>query len=197
MAAAKLVQAAVARQGTDQVSSSLDDEIAKSAYPRLMGEAFLDRCSPRIRRIWDYWNQKRGDRPMPSRQDIDPLDIPSDLLPGMLLTEVLKEPPWLRYRLVGTAQAALRGRDPTGQPVQSHYMGSHLGVTGDEVMLNYRIVIEKRTVVYTYNPVSGAGPDGSSLRQAPLQAKSSILMPLSSDGETVDMVFCFTDLENP
>ncbi|MEK9968628.1 MAG: hypothetical protein VW600_05805 [Ferrovibrio sp.] len=115
----------------------------------------------------------------------------------MLLTEVLKEPPWLRYRLVGTGQAALRGRDPTGQPVQDHYMGVHLGVPGDEVMLNYRIVIEKKTLVYTQNPITGASPDGSSLRQSPLRAKSSLLMPLSGDGETVDMVFCYTDLENP
>jgi hypothetical protein len=179
------------------VTRSLDEDIRNSAYPRLIGTDFLDRCSARIYRIWEYWDRQRGDRPMPARQDIDPLGIPSDLLSGVLLTEVLKEPPWLRYRLVGTAQAALRGRDPTGQPVQEHYMGVHLGVTGDEVLLNYRIVIEKKTLVYTQNPISGARPDGSSLRQSSLRAKSSLLMPLSSDGDSVDMVFCYTDLENP
>ncbi|MCW0233085.1 MAG: PAS domain-containing protein [Ferrovibrio sp.] len=176
---------------------SLDDEIRNSAYPRLIGTAFLDRCSPKIRRFWEYWDSRRGGKPMPGRHDIDPLDIPSDLLPGILLTEVLRQPPWLRYRLVGTAQVALRGRDPTGQPVQGNYMGSHLGVAGDDVMLNYRIVIEKRTPVYTYNPVVGALPDGSSLRASSLRANSSLLMPLSPDGETVDMVFCFSDLEDP
>jgi hypothetical protein len=183
--------------GDVAVSRSLDEEIRYSTYPRLIGTGFLDCCSPRIRRIWEYWDRQRGARPMPARHDIDPLGIPSDLLSGVLLTEVLKEAPWLRYRLVGTGQAALRGHDPTGQPVQNHYMGVHLGVGGNEVMLNYRIVIEKKTLVYTQNPISGALPDGSSLRQTPLHAKSSLLMPLSGDGETVDMVFCYTDLEIP
>jgi len=177
--------------------ASLDDAIRASRHPRVLGPGFLDQCSPRVRRIYEYWDGKRAGRPMPARRDIDPLDIPTDLLPGIVLTEVLPAAPWLRYRLVGTAQVVLRGRDPTGQPVRDHYMGVHLGVTGDDVMLNYRIVIEMKTLVYTHNPVAGALPDGSSLRQAPLRAKSSLLMPLSGDGETVDMVFCYTDLENP
>lgn len=177
------------------MSNILDDEIGRSSYPRLVGLAFLDQCSPKIRRMWEYWDALRGDRLMPARQDIDPLDMPRDLLSGILLTEVLAEEPWLRYRLVGTAQAALRGRDPTGQPVQGNYMGAHLGIPGNDVMLNYRIVVEKRMLVYTYNPIIGARPDGSSMRQMPWRASSSLLMPLSSDGENVDMVFCFSDLD--
>jgi hypothetical protein len=179
------------------VEPSLDDVIRGSSYPRLLGTEFLTCCSPAIRRFWDYWNRCRGDRPMPGRQDIDPLDIPADLLPGILLTEVLQQPPWLRYRLVGTAQVALRGRDPTGQPVAGNYMGAHLGLPDEDVMLNYRIVIEKRIPVYTYNPVIGATPDGSSMRQQPMRANSSLLMPLSTDGSRVDMVFCFSELEAP
>ena len=179
------------------MEKSLDDLIQASSYPRLLGTDFLDRCSPPIRRIWDYWNSRRGDRPLPGRHDIDPLSIPRDLLPGILLTEVLREPPWLRYRLVGTAQVTLRGRDPTGQPVAGNYMGVHLGTKPDETMLNYRIVIERRVPVYTYNPVIGMIPDGSSLRQMPLRANCSLLMPLSSDGIGVDMVFCYTELEAP
>ena len=179
------------------MEQSLDDLIQASSYPRLLGTAFLERCSPPIRRIWDYWDSRRGDRPLPGRRDIDPLSIPADLLPGIMLTEVLQAPPWLRYRLVGTAQVALRGRDPTGQPVQGNYMGAHLGIAGDDVMLNYRIVIEKRIPVYTYNPVAGALPGGGSLRQVPLRANSSLLMPLSSDGTSVDMVLCYSELEAP
>lgn len=177
------------------MSSILDDEIGRSSYPRIVGLTFLDHCSPKIRRMWEYWDSRRSGRLMPGRQDIDPLDMPRDLLPGIMLTEVLREPPWLRYRLVGTGQVALRGRDPTGQPVQGNYMGAHLGIPGDDVMLNYRIVIKKRIVVYTYNPIIGARPDGSSMRQLPWYASSSVLMPLSGDGERVDMVFCFSDLD--
>ena len=175
----------------------LDDLIQASSYPRLLGTDFLDRCSPPIRRIWDYWNSRRGDRPLPGRHDIDPLNIPRDLLPGILLTEVLREPPWLRYSLVGTAQVALRGRDPTGQPVDGNYLGAHQGLPGDNVILNYRIVIEKKTVVYVYNPLPGPAPGGSSLTQRIVRGNGTVLMPLSNDGDSVDTVFCFSDLDQP
>lgn len=172
---------------------SLDEIIRNSDRPRLLGTAFLETCTDPIRRIWEYWDSRRQGRAMPARRDIDPIEIPFDLLPGIVLTEVLPEAPWLRYRLLGTAQVALRGRDPTGQPVAGNYMGAHLGVAGDDVMLNYRIVIEKKVPLYVHNPIIGALPDGSSMRQAPMRADSTILMPLSSDGDSVDMVFCYSD----
>src|SRR3546814_21164581 len=99
----------------------LDDAIARSSHPRMLTLDFLGQCSPRIRRAWDYWTAKRGDRPMPSRRDIDPAEIP-DLLPYLVLTAVLPAPPFLRYRLVGTRQVAIRGHDPTGLPASGHYL---------------------------------------------------------------------------
>jgi len=149
--------------------------------------------SDQLRAFYDLWFDIAAKR-RPRREDFPP----ERLLPWLgrvLLVERDASAARLRYRLVGTAQAALRGRDPTGQPVQGNYMGAHLGIPGDDVMLNYRIVIEKRTVVYTYNPIIGAMPDGSSMRQMPWHASSSVLMPLSSDGDNVDMVFCFSDLD--
>lgn len=181
--------------GSERVTASLDEVIRNSTHPRLLGTDFLDQCSPSIRHIWEYWDSRRQGRPMPSRRDIDPIDIPADLLPAIVLTEVLTEAPWLRYRLVGTAQAALRGRDPTGLPVQGNYMGAHLGLPADNVMLNYRIVIEKKTTVYIYNPIVGARPDGRSMRLFPVRANSTVLMPLSGDGNRVDMVLSFSDLD--
>ncbi len=183
--------------GPEQTPSSLDDAIRTSTHPRILGPGFLDRCSPRVRRIYEYWDAVRGNRAMPARRDIDPLSIPRDLLPGIVLTEVLREPPWLRYRLVGTAQVALRGSDPTGQPVHGNYLGVHQGLPGDNVILNYRIVIEKKTVVYVYNPLLGPVPDGSSLNQRPVRGNGTVLMPLSGDGARVDTVFCYSDLDEP
>jgi len=37
------------------VSSTLDDEIRKSTYPRIVGFGFLDNCSPKIRRMWEFF----------------------------------------------------------------------------------------------------------------------------------------------
>jgi hypothetical protein len=177
----------------------LDEAIARSTHSRLLTLDFLDHCSPRIRRVWDYWTARRGDRPMPSRRDINPADI-IDLLPYLVLTEVLTEAPWLRYRLVGTKQVAIRGHDPTGQPVRGNHIGHHmddmLSNIEDEVLLNYRIVIEGQRFVYSYRRVAGPETDGSgSFSLKPVMGNGTLLLPLSSDGTAVDMVFSCTDIE--
>lgn len=181
------------------MATPLDEAISRSTHSRLLTLDFLDQCSPRIRRTWDYWTEKRGARPMPSRRDIDPAEIP-DLLPYLVLTEVLAEPPFLRYRLVGTKQVAIRGHDPTGQPVRGHYIGHHidnrLGNVEDEVLLNYRIVIERQQFVYSYRKVAGPDVAGdSSFGIKPVTGNGTLLLPLSSDGRHVDMVFSCTDIE--
>jgi hypothetical protein len=43
---------------------------------------------PDLVRFYDYWTTLRGQRPMPSRRDIDPLQIPPGYLPDIMLIEV-------------------------------------------------------------------------------------------------------------
>ena len=176
----------------------LDDAIAGSTHARLLTLEFLDRCSVRIRRTWNYWTEKRGRRLMPARSDIDPAEI-RDLLPYLVLTEVLSVPPFLRYRLVGTKQVAIRGHDPTGQPVRGNHIGHHMddriSDIEAEVLLNYRIVTEGRRFVYSYRRVAGPDAASGSFGLKPVTGSGTLLLPLSSDGETVDMIFSCTDIE--
>jgi len=44
--------------------------------------------SERLIEVVNIWHQVRGDRAMPSRQDIDPLHIPPHLLPHLELIDV-------------------------------------------------------------------------------------------------------------
>ncbi|MFD2261740.1 PAS domain-containing protein [Lacibacterium aquatile] len=171
----------------------LEVELARSSHPRLLTPAFLDICSPRIDRCWRYWDAKRQGRRMPSRADIDPTEI-ADLLPYIVLTEVLAVPPYLIYRLVGTKQVAVRGRDPTGLPVREHYIGHHEGETGDEVILNYRLVIERATPIYDYNPTTGPDDEDTSFSTGPVRERGTLLLPLSNDDVSVNMVFCCADI---
>ena len=53
---------------------------------------------------------------MPSRADIEPLDLPS-YLPGIVMVDVGHDPYTLTYRLVGTREAEARGHNPTGKSV--------------------------------------------------------------------------------
>lgn len=62
-----------------------------------------------------YWEEKRGDRRMPARQDIDPIEMGKRLLPHLMLCEVSEHGNLIRFRLVGTALVKRLGFDPTGQ----------------------------------------------------------------------------------
>lgn len=67
-----------------------------------------------FRPLYDYWTRLRGDRPAPSRSDIDPVDIPRDLLPNLMLLEAEHDPLDFRFRLSGTQADTLVNRNLTG-----------------------------------------------------------------------------------
>ena len=66
--------------------------------------------------LHEYWTRKRGDRAMPSRADLDPLDM-VPLLPNVFLVNVQQEPLDFVYRLLGTGIVARSLRDYTGMRV--------------------------------------------------------------------------------
>lgn len=55
---------------------------------------------PRLARLADYWQSKRGDRPIPYRADIDPVDFPR-LLPNVWLVQYDPVQDRFLYRLSG------------------------------------------------------------------------------------------------
>lgn len=174
---------------------ALDAALARSTHPRIVDDGFLTRATSRLVRFHAYWDAKRVGRRMPARADLDPGEI-ADLLPYVVLTDVTGAPPYLRYRLVGTRQAALRGRDPTGMPVAGNQIGHHLpDPMLHEVLLNYRVVVERGVPVYDYNPVAGPAAVAGSFAPGAMRERATLLLPLSSDGRTVDMAFCCTDMD--
>jgi hypothetical protein len=157
-------------------------------YPRTTSLDFLERCRPATAEFYRYWDSKRRGRKMPSRADIDPLEM-KPWLPGTALVDVTREPPGrlrpyaLRYRLIGTKPTLLRGHDVTGMRVESGYFGA--GV--EAALENYRLVIEEQTLVYDWDRTPSA--DGFS-REA-----ETLLLPLSTDGENVDMVLVYQEVD--
>lgn len=61
-----------------------------------------------------YWNGKRGDRDLPDRTDIDPLEMGA-FLPRVMLAAVEQAPLRFRYRLAGTGICRVHPGDPTGR----------------------------------------------------------------------------------
>jgi hypothetical protein len=160
---------------------------ASEHYPRTTSPDFLERCRPSTAAFFRYWDSKRRGRAMPSRADIDPLEM-KPWLAGTALIDVTHTPdrlvPYtLRYRLIGTQPTKLRGRDVTGMSVEIGWFGADLSAA----MENYRLVIEEKTLVYDWDRTPSA--DGFS------REGETLLLPLSSDGETVDMVLVYQEVD--
>jgi len=68
------------------------------------------------RDLYGYWRSCAGAKPLASRYDIDPIDIPH-LLPGLSLLDAGKELDTLRYRLAGTRVREIYGIEITGRAV--------------------------------------------------------------------------------
>lgn len=155
-----------------------------STYHRTTSaEDMLSRCTPRVASFYQLWDGKRHGRTMPARADFDPLEM-KDWLPGIVLVDVQHDPLQLTYRLVGTRSVELKQRDVTGQRVADGYHGSSL----EEILENYRQVIDGRCIVYDWEVVAS--------KSAHLEDTETLMLPLSADGETVNMVMVYFEL-NP
>lgn len=130
-----------------------------------------DITSSRIRRLLSYWNQKRGDRAMATRDDIDPGEI-RDLLPNIVMVDI-EVPFRVRYRLVGTRVADFNRIDFTGRYLDDlHWDG--LG----RYSRAYRYACDHGVPVY--------GIDSWPLARDHHGRSEIVIMPLSLDGKLVD-----------
>ena len=140
---------------------------------------FIANCHERVRAIYRYWDSKRKGRRMPARADLDPLDIPR-FLPDICPVDVVPDERKYVYRLIGTNEAAMRGRDPTGLPVGQGYFGT----SKESVFLNYDGVAQSRAPRLDRDP--SLTSDNRFIQH------ESIFLPLSDDGQRVNMILVFT-----
>jgi hypothetical protein len=115
---------------------------------------------------------------MPSRADLDPIEIPK-LLPYVTLIDVLA-PGRYRFRLIGTAIAEEQGLNATGREVVETIKDTEFR---DHVVGLLDECVRERRVLYSeclfFSPESGIAE----------RHTKRVFMPLSQDGETVNMVF--------
>jgi len=122
--------------------------------------------------LLQYW-QRVGRGAVPSRADIDPADIPR-LLSNVLLIDVERAPIRFRVRLCGTEIDRLVGRNFTG----CYLDDITAGYFERDILLDYaEVVLHKKPKVTRRSILTGGG------RWLHYQR---LLMPLSSDGWTVD-----------
>jgi hypothetical protein len=129
----------------------------------------------RLRRLYEYWIAKRGDRPAPARRDIDPVDIP-DLLGFVNIYEVQGEPRDFKVRLNGSEVAEMLGREITGKYCSTVISGP------DAVRCKtaFNICVDQCSPAIVETSMAFC--------DKPYMAQTMVVLPLSSDGERVDMI---------
>jgi len=128
-----------------------------------------------IRRVFDYWDARRGDRFAPARRDLDPVDIPFALADIVLVDVVAGQPCRFRYRLVGENLVAVDGYNMRGRFLDELPEPEYR----ERVRLTWTRVVETRLPLHH---VRCAVFDGRRRRY------ESLVLPLSGDGSRVDMI---------
>jgi hypothetical protein len=134
--------------------------------------------NPILAFLRQYWELKRGPRAMPARADIKPSEM-KEYLGWIILIDVLPAFDDFRFRMIGTRVSQYFLADATGQT-----MREALAAYGDQV-INGVIATHKKTardrvVVRAHG---GAGWLGRSFLDF-----DAIYLPLSDDGESVNMI---------
>ncbi|MDF1792227.1 MAG: PAS domain-containing protein [Thalassobaculaceae bacterium] len=139
----------------------------------------LELCASAHIAAYAYWQARKPSMALlPSRQDLDPLEMPRSLLPWINLIEVHTTGLHRRYRhrLVGTGIVDMRNRDGTGRWFEELY---------DEARsARVRRILD--LVVNDGHPrilEDDLGNTGRSYRTL-----HSLVLPLATDGVTVDML---------
>ncbi|WP_259780608.1 PAS domain-containing protein [Aestuariispira ectoiniformans] len=140
--------------------------------------------SPALQQAHDYWDGLRGTRAFPSRDDIDPLDIPK-LLPKVELIDVLPPTadgiPDFRYRLIGTGVDDIStqfygGRKVSDIPHQRAPSKLHSMLA---------LVLIRKAPVTARLPYIGDDKE--------IEAVDNFVAPLGRDNETIDMLLSIVD----
>jgi len=130
---------------------------------------------PLLNSVLAYWQQLRGARAMPRRQEIDPVALPRPSLPHLFLVQV--ECHSFRYSLVGTAIELQYGMSMAGRLLQDPPGGADEAA----IVAQYRETVELRRPTYCEH-------DFINTREVPLRCRRLVL-PLSADGTTVTDLF--------
>lgn len=131
-----------------------------------------------LRDLHAYWLSKKGSAIAPPRTAIDPAEI-LPLLPNVALIDVIGHPPRFRFRLFGTALAAAYGQDVTGQFLDQ----IDLDDLAAEIVEQMETVVRDQCVIITRDRYTKR-LDGRHVQYV------RIALPLSNDGETVNMILC-------
>lgn len=101
---------------------------------------------PRLRRFADYWLERRGDRLMPGRADIDPLDI-RYVLPWIWMLDYKPESRRFVCRLAGEQINAFLCNNIDGHYLRGHYLEEYMPARALPTLMERYLTIVDRPVM--------------------------------------------------
>lgn len=148
--------------------SSLREDVTRNVRGRVLDLGF------------DYCESKIVDGRLPSRRDIEPLDIP-DLLPQIILLDVVRAPWNFRFRLIGTNVVYHLTQDWTGS------WFSEIGHMAPPSRIFTACVNVASSAKPLRNQTPYVGPHANFI------SSDDLILPLSEDGETVNKLLVFVE----
>jgi hypothetical protein len=168
-------------QPSSSRATSSDSKDAAVSNDLWTSDSVAPQWHPKVAQFFLYWRRIHPAGGLPGRQHFDPLAIHA-LLPGVWLLDFEREPFRLRYRLIGTEAVEAVGAEVTGQ-----WMDEAHPVIGQTpgYLDRYRAVVEQKVPSWR----RGTPRLWTHKKYATLE---NILVPLASDGSTVDMLAALT-----
>lgn len=133
---------------------------------------------PTLAFLRDYWNEKRGSRPMPSRGDIRPSEFRQHL-GWVIMADVLRGGQEFRYRLVGTLVTQYFLSEGTGKTLAEAFEKWDRGVL-NAVRAVMRSVVRDKVAIRAFGAADAFA--------AGFEEFEALFLPLSDDGETVNVI---------
>ncbi|WP_339831023.1 PAS domain-containing protein [uncultured Parvibaculum sp.] len=133
--------------------------------------------------LHDYWQSKRGERPMPDRADIRPSDF-ARMLPSLAIIEVIDGGRDFRFRLFGSELANWMGCDRTDQ-----YFSEMLPAPGADIT---PAQVQQRWTDVARAGLAAAGPlfwKAPVLSAQAVLTMHAVVMPLTAGGCEIAQLF--------
>ena len=150
--------------------------------PALTGWLATPATDPRVADFYGIWQQLRGDRPFPTREEFRPERI-SRFLPGVVLLKVLRDPLDFEYRILGgdvvERVGMLRGKRVSEGPLVR---------ANSAVYRNYCEVVEAG------RPQFHDGPALSAYGADPMMV-SRVHCPLASSSHTIGFIISYVTFQ--
>ncbi len=168
--------------GGGDVATKTDRLLATRAGASAAGFRKLSELrDPMVLKMLEYWTAKRGDRSMPTPQDMNPTEFPR-YLPNLLLLQVDHEPFGLTYRLMGEEAVQANGGNFRGRSVSSL----------DEIKPHFgSMLFEFYKWIATARRPTGAGGNMEFAGRGHMVFEA-VYLPLSLDGERTDRILGVT-----